>query len=250
MVIPEVRPGQNAIEVLRTDPLIRHAASVIESHLTAQRYEVIVPQQADVLNTLADAQFLVAGQQDDIAYKLALSIGSDVYLTFAGMYEDAGFGTRRYAMTVRAFETTTARLLGTETGYSQGRQGESSISVEEALNGAITAVLSRVMAYWSADMQNGIQYKVVVTLAPGFSREDIMDIQGAFYDSVSRISRRHREVVATDQTIDYLVWCDPERFPSSRTLFNALRQEFNRSAFGARLGTININRKMILLRID
>ena len=250
MVIPEVKKGENPIDMLRNDPIIRHAASVVESHLTAKQYEVIVPQQAENLNTLNEAQLMLGDREDDYAYKLALSIGSDVYITFAGLYEDAGFNTKRYAMTVRAFETTTARLLGTETGYSQGRQGEASISVEEAMNAAINNVLSRVMSYWSSDAVNGIQYKLVISINPSYSEDDVMDIQDVFMDTVKSISKRFRENIATKQTLDYLIWCDPDRYSNSREVFRDLRREFNKSAYGAKLSTININRKMILLKID
>ncbi len=250
MVIPEVKKGESPIDLLRNDPLIRHAASVIESHLTAQQYEVIVPQQAEVLNTLNEAQQMLGDRQDDIAYKLALSIGSDVYITFAGSYEDAGYGTKRYAMIVRAFETTTGRLLGTETGYSQGRKGEASISIEEAMNAAINNVLSRVLTYWSSDAQNGIQYKLVINISSTYSDDDIMDIQDTFMDAVAQISKRYRENIATSQTLDYLIWCDPDKYSSSRIVFRDLRRIFNSSAYGAKLSTININRKMILLKID
>lgn len=250
MVIPEVKEGENPVELLKNDNLIKHAASVIESHLTAKQYEVIVPQQLEVLNTLNDAQQIIVNRQEDIAYKLALAIGSDVYITFAGTYEDAGYGTKRYAMIVRAYETTTGRLLGTETGYSQGRKGETTLSIEEAMNDAVNNVLSRVLAYWSADASNGIQYKLVISINPAYSEDDIMDIQDIFMDTVDEISKRYKENIATNQTLDYLIWCDVEQYPNSRSVFRDLRRKFNSSAYGAKLSTININRKMILLKID
>jgi len=189
-------------------------------------------------------------RDEDIAYTMALSIGSDVYITFGGLFEDAGFNTQRYAMTVRAYETTTARLLGSETGYSQGRQGEASLSIEEAMNAAITNVLSRIMSYWQDDALNGIQYKLVVSINSSFSNRDVDDIHDAFMDAVASISKRYRENVATRQTLDYLVWADAESYPNTRALFRDIRDRFDRTAFGAGLTTVNINRKMILLSID
>jgi hypothetical protein len=250
MVIPDVSPGQNPVNVLRTDPVARHGASVIESHLTAQQYEVIVPQQADILNTLNDAQNIIAGIETDHAYRLALTVGSDIYITFSGVYEDAGFNTKRFGATVRAFETTTARLLGSETGYSQGRQGESTISIEEAINQALSNVLSRVNAYWASDRENGIQYKLVISIPSHFSDNEVDEIQDAFHNAVRRVSTRFRENITTRQTMDYLIWCDPSVYRSSRDVFADIRAEFQRTSFGTRLSTININRKMILLKVD
>lgn len=250
MVIPETPVGKNPVEILRNDPIARHAATVVESHLTAKQYDVIVPQQMEQLASLNELQMVVGGRQDDIAYSLAVSIGSDVYITYGGTWEPGAHNTRRFAMTVRAYETTTGRLLGAETGYSVARQGESMISVEEAMNGAIDAVLSRVNAYWREDMSRGVQYKILISIDPSYSEDEVFEIQDVFMDAARSVSKSSRENIATRQTLDYLVWVDPARYNSSRTLFRALKQYFDASAYGAKLRTININRKMILLKID
>ncbi|PKN79316.1 MAG: hypothetical protein CVU48_05605 [Candidatus Cloacimonetes bacterium HGW-Cloacimonetes-1] len=250
MVIPDVPKGSNPIDVLRNDPIAKHAATVVESHLTAKQYEVLVPQQMEQLNTLNDAQLMLGDRQEDIAYKLALSIGSDVYITYSGAYENSGYNTKRFSMVVRAFETTTGRLLGAETGYSQGRQGESLMSIEEAMNGAIDAVLGRIDAYWREDMTRGVQYKLLISINPSYSEDDAYEIQDVFMDAVNNISKKSKENIATKQTIDYLVWVNPERYSSSRALFRDLKKSFDSSAYGAKLKTITINRKMIVLKVD
>lgn len=250
MVIPEVAKGKNPVDELRDNPMLKHAASVVESHLTAKQYEVLVPQQMESINSLNEAQQMLGDRQDDVAYKLALSIGSDVYVTYSGAYEDGGYNTKKFAMNVRAFETTTGRLLGTETGYSQARQGESLLSIEEAMNGAIDAVLSRIDTYWREDMRNGIQYKLVISLNPSFSEDDVLDIQDLFMDTTKKIAKRSKENIATKQTMDYLIWCDPLKYDSSRKVFRDLRKEFEGSAYGSKIRPININRKLILLKID
>ncbi|MBM4403565.1 MAG: hypothetical protein FJ042_04160 [Candidatus Cloacimonetes bacterium] len=250
MVIPETPKGQNPVEILRNDPIARHAATVVESHLTAKQYDVLVPQQMEQLASLNELQMVVGGRQDDIAYSLAISIGSDVYITYGGTWEAGTYGTKRFAMTVRAYETTTGRLLGAETGYSVARQGESMISVEEAMNGAIDAVLSRIDAYWREDMRRGVQYKILISIDPSYSEDEVFEIQDIFMEAARSVSKSSKENIATPQTIDYLVWVDPAQYNSSRNLFRALKQYFDASAYGAKLRTVNINRKMILLKID
>lgn len=250
MVIPDTKKGQNPIDVLRNDPIAKHAATVVESHLTAKQYEVLVPQQMDQLNTLNDAQLMLGDRQEDIAYKLAISIGSDVYITYSGAYETGSYNTKRFGMTVRAFETTTGRLLGAETGYSQGRQGESLISIEEAMNGAIDAVLSRIDSYWREDMRRGVQYKLLISIDNSYSEDEAYEIAEVFMDAIDSISKNSKENIATKQTLDYLVWVDPANYRNSRTLFRDLKKVFDSSAYGAKLRTININRKMILLKVD
>ncbi|MCB5251244.1 MAG: DUF6175 family protein [Candidatus Cloacimonadales bacterium] len=250
MVIPEVGKGVNPIDELRNNPILKHAASVVESHLTAKKYDVIVPQQIDAINTLADAQQMLGDRSEDLAYKLALSIGSDVYITYSGAYENSGYNTKKYAMNVRAYETTTGRLLGAETGYSQGRQGETMVSIEEAMNTAIDNVLSRIENYWRDDVQNGIQYKLVISIDPSLSEDEVLDIQDLFMDVIDKYSKRSKENIATKQTLDYLIWCDPLKYDNSRRLLRDVRREFDNSAFGSKLKPITTNRKLILLKIE
>ena len=250
MVIPATSKDQNPVTLLNDNPKIKHAASVIESFLTSRLYDVTVPQQQDKLESLNSTQMLVAGLEKDIAYELALSIGSDVYITFSGTIEEAGYGTQKYALVVRAYETTTAKLLGTETGYSHGRKGELMISIEEATNGAIENVLSRINAYWKKDSKKGIQYKLLVNIADDFDRDELEEIQFAFMDVVEKISISSKNNVATNKTLDYILWCDASNFNNVLKLFKTLKEAYNSTGAPGKLNKENSNRKMVLLNID
>jgi len=157
-------------------------------------------------------------------------------------------------MIVRAYETTTARLLGTETGYSQARKGEIMVSIEEAMNGAIENVLSRVKNYWKSDLKNGIQYKLVVSISPDFDEDEAESISFAFMDAVEEISNKSKENIATSQTLDYLLWCDPGKYDKSSKVYRYLKKKFGSfvedEGVTAKLRKINVNRKMILLKVD
>lgn len=250
MVIPAVEKGQNPIDLLRSNAVLKHGATVIESFLTQRKYDVVVPEQTETLNNLNAAQLNLGDRQDDYAYQLALSIGSDVYITYSGTVQDQGYGTERYAVEVRAYETTTGRLLGSETGYSQARKGDTMISIEEALNGAIDNVLTRINNYWKTDLQVGVQYKVVISIGTHFNEDQIEDIQFAFMDAVEAMSKKSKENITTKQTIDYLIWCDPAKYDKSSKIYRDLKREFAKKGLDSSLKTININRKMILLKID
>lgn len=250
MVLPQAPTDVNPVDILRNDTQVRHAASVVESYLTARMYDVVVPEQTTDLDQLIAAIGLVEGQQDDYAYQLAQQVGSDIYITFSGTEEDAGYNTRRVAMQVRAYETTTGRLLGTETGYSQGRRGETSVSIEEAMNDAIDKVLSRINNYWIDDMRRGVQYKVVLNIPDVFDRDEIEDIQFAFLDAVEAVSNANRENVATSRTMDFLLWCDPNTHGNSRNVFRDLRTEFNRAGGIGTIRSVTMNRKLLVLELD
>jgi len=250
MVIPLVAKGQSPLELMRGDPTAKHSASVIESHLTAKQYDVLAAQQLSQLDKLVEVQSLSSGGESDISYQLALSIGSDIYITYAGAWEDTAYNTQRYSITVRAFETTSGRLLGSETGYSNGRQGESMISVEEAINGAIDAVLSRIDSYWRDDLRRGVQYKLILSVSSSYSSDEAFDIQDLFMDALAKLCSSTKENIATTNTMDIQAWVDPSRYNSSRALLKDLREAFNESAWGSSLSIQTLNRKLIQLRVD
>jgi len=253
MVLPRVEKGKSPIEVLATDALVSHGAGVVQSYLTANQYEVIVPDQASALEALNSAQMDVKDRDEDIAYQLALAIGSDVYIDYKGSFEDAGYGTQRYSLDARAYETTTARLLGAETGYSQGRSGDQKVSVEEAMNDAIAKVLARVNEYWKKDLKSGVQYKLIISIAGSdFDEDDLEEIQFGLMDAIDAIANKSKENIVTDNTMDYLVWCNPKEYDKSTKIYRSLRKEFKDIGedYGARLGRVNINRKMVLLKVD
>ncbi|NLK50111.1 MAG: hypothetical protein GX294_05630 [Candidatus Cloacimonetes bacterium] len=250
MVIPQVAKGVSPLDFMRSDNLAQHAATVIESHLTAKQYEVLAAQQLEQITSLSGLQNIVAGGEEDIAYQLALSIGSDVYLTYSGTWETASHGTKRYSITVSAYETTTARLLGSETGYSQARQGESMICVEEAATGAIDAVLSRIDAYWRDDLRRGVQYKIILNLDGSFSEDEAFDLKDDLIAALQKMSQSYKEVASTSRTLDLQVWVDPARYSSSRNLYRELRTNFSHNAWGAELSTVNLNRKLLLLKLQ
>ena len=250
MVLPAVNKGQSPIDALRTNPAYKHAASVVESYLTARQYDVIVPEQQESLESLNAAQMDLGDREEDYAYQLALSIGSDIYIQFSGIQEEAGYGTKKYALTVRAYETTTARLLGTETGYSQGRKGELMVSVEEAMNDAIDKVLSRVTEYWKRDVDKGIQYKLIFNLSTDFDEDEIEEIQFALMDAIEEMSKSSKENIVTNQTVDYLIWCDPTKYDKSSKVYRYVKKYFKKEDTSGTLRKVNVNRKMILLKVD
>jgi hypothetical protein len=249
-VLPAVAPGQSPIAVLGSDPVARHAVSVIESFLTARRYDVVVPEQQEQLSLLGDATRLLAGGQDDPAYQLALAIGSDIYITCSAAREGAGYGTARYALQVRAFETTTARLLGTETGYSQARRGEDLVCVEEAVNDALDKVLARLVAFWKEDVTRGVQYRLVVQLGDALDPSGREDVQLATMDAIDRMVRHSKELTVTDRTLDHLVWCDPQRYDRSSRLHRDLDASVSQRCSGVRLRRVMVNRKLLILRAE
>jgi hypothetical protein len=252
MVVPEVPKGQSPIDALRADPLLKKGAEVIESYLTARQYDVQVPEQMETLSELAEAQAGLKGIEEDYAYQLALSIGSDVYITYNIKVEERYIGSspvRKAVVAARAYETTTARLLGTETGYSREYPAPEEAVIEEAMNDAIDKVLSRIMAYWKRDTQRGVQFKLIFRLEGDFDEETLDDILITVEDVIDRIANRAKQNIVTDNTIDYNVWVDPDKFRSPLSLYRVLRREIQREV-PVKVRRISANRKLLMLRIS
>ena len=250
LVLPSVKKGESPINILLKNSTYRHAASVIESYLTSRQYDVVVPEQMEALETLNTAQLELGDREDDYSYQLALSIGSDIYIEFSGIEEKAGYGTNKYAANVRAYETTTSRLLGTETGYSQARKGELMLCVEEAMNDAVDKVLARITSYWNEDLSQGVQYKLVLNMASDFDEEQIEEIQFVLMELIENMTDKSKENILTSQTMDYNIWCDPREYNKSSKVYRKLKKSFKSEDVEGSINKININRKMILLKVD
>ena len=110
LVLPSVKKGLSPIRALSADMYLKHSATVIESYLTSRNFDVVVSEQVEVIENLSNAQLSLGDQDEDLAYQLALSIGSDVYFQFSGKFEDGSYGTNKYSITIRVFETTTCLL--------------------------------------------------------------------------------------------------------------------------------------------
>jgi hypothetical protein len=249
MVLPEVKKGESPIAALQNDPNLKKAAEVIEAFLTNRKYDVQVPEQADNLNELAVAQTGAKGVEDDISYMLALSIGSDVYITYNVQVVASSMG-KKAVVGCRAYETTTARLLGTETGYSPERPTAMEAGlIEEAMNDAIDKVLARINAYWKEDLKNGRQYKVIFKITGKF--DDPQELGDLIDDVLKGMTTKKKLNVQTEKTLDYIIW--QNKFEDTKEMFRALTKGLDANkdfkGSGAKVKRLNVNRKMIILEV-
>jgi hypothetical protein len=240
MVIPETPKGQTPLEVFDKNPLAKHAAAVIESYLTARKYDVLVPNAMDQINEMTKLQGEVKGVEEDPGYQLALALGSDVYIVFAGMV----YSSNKVTLQLKAYETTTGRLLGTETGYSASRPGPAEPLVEEAVNSAIDKVLQRLINYWQDDVKKGIQYKLVFKSISGSIDEAIKD---KISDVMEESFALSKENVVSDKTLDYNVWAKKGDYNKSSKIYRHFRDVLKSTA---KLSQININKKLIIIGVE
>ncbi|NLE02977.1 MAG: hypothetical protein GX640_24165, partial [Fibrobacter sp.] len=218
----------------------KHAAASVESYLTARKYDVLVPRAVDQINEMTKLQGEIKGAEDDPAYNLALALGADIYIVFAGVI----YSANKVTLQLKAYETTTARLLGTETGYSAARPGPAEPLIEEAINNAIDKVLQRVSNYWQDDMKKGIQYKLIFKSLSGSLSEDVTDQISDLMDDAFSLSK---ENIVSDKTLDYNVWAKKSEFNKSSKIYRYFRDNM---ASVAKISQININKKLIILGVE
>lgn len=253
MALPEVKPGKNPIGELRSDPVLKQAASVIESYLTQKKYNVVAPEQAAQLYEQQKAQLSLKGHEEDLSYMIALSVGSDIYVSYTVSVDTRKVGSsdvRKASVAVRAYETTTARLLGTETGYSEESAAPAQALVEAAVTNALNNVIARLGAYWQDDLKNGAQYKIIFTLTGAFDEDARMDIADAAAKTLKKIANKTKENVAADKTIDYNAWIQDKEMQSPSALYRELRREFQNNYPNAKMKQITLNRKMIVVGVE
>lgn len=249
MVIPDAPKGQTPLDVLDKNPLAKHSAAVIESYLTARKYDVQVPQASDQLNEQVKMQTGLKGVEEDVGFQLAMAIGSDVYIVYAGQVQASGMG-RKASLSCKAYETTTARLLGTETGYSQVRTSPDEVLIEEAMNDAVDKVLERLRAYWQDDLKKGLQYKLVFKLTGDFDEDQITDIQDAVTDQIEEMcGKNYKENVVSDKTMDYLIWAKKDEYSTASKIERKLRKELPEKVDGIKVQKISTNRKLLIIGI-
>ncbi|HAP35568.1 MAG TPA: hypothetical protein DCQ28_06340, partial [Bacteroidetes bacterium] len=157
---------------------------------------------------------------------------------------------RKASVSIRAYETTTARLLGVETGYSEESAAPANALVEGAMTNALNNVISRINSYWQDDLKNGAQYKIIFTIVGQFDQDTKYDIADAAAKTLKKIAGRVKENVVADNTIDYLAWIQDKDMQSPSALFRELRREFNANFSQGKLKQITLNRKLIVVGVE
>jgi hypothetical protein len=253
MSLPEVKPGQSPLDELKSNTVLKQGASVIESYLTAKKYSVIAPEQAEQIFQQQKALMTLKSAEEDLSYAIALSVGSDIYVTYTVTINTRMVGStevRKASVSVRAYETTTARLLGAETGYSEESAAPATALVEAAVNNALDNVMGRINSYWQDDVKDGLQYKVVVNITGKYDEDTRYDLQDAVQKTLKKLCNKMKQNVSSDQTMDYLVWVTNPDMQNPAGFFREMRKEFNANFTSGKLHQVSLNRKLMMVSVE
>lgn len=247
MVIPDAPKNSSPLAVFETNPLAQQCAGAIESYLTQRQYEVVSPRAQEQIGAQVQMIGSIKSPDEDQTYQIALATGADVYVVFAGEVASVP-GGRKASLVVKAYETSSARLLGTETGYSQTRPNATDgVLVEEATNDAIDKVLQRVNNYWKTDAERGIQYKLIVRYNGNFGAERKQDLSDALEELIEQEFPEHKVNIATDKTEDFQVWAPKERVSGTSAISRTFRKKLELP--GVKVREILKNRKLLILEL-
>ncbi len=237
--------GSSPASVVASNPFARAAMEGINEYLTERGYEVRSLDGSEDLSNLIQMQGDISDNGDDMSYVAGLALGADVYIKFSG-------SIRNHMVTVElsAYETSTARLLGSKTGTVQDHGSSSDNQrylVHSAAKKALPALEKTIQSYWNEDLKKGTQYKVVMRIGSQFSGSSLEDLQDQSVSSLRKAFKSVKVNSMTEKTIDLIVYANPTEFPDAYSVYSAIRD--NLSSF-AQAKKNNITNKLVILELN
>lgn len=251
-------PGQNAtsetvstptimvMPASKTDnPMSRAMMEAINGYLTKKNFEVKSMEGQAQLDDLIKMQNDIANTEDDMSYLASLALGADIYIKFSGTSQ-----ADNVVVEVSAYETSTARLLGSQTAEvkNNGHTNETNLraNAQSAARKAMPNLEKKILSYWKADIAKGMQYKVVMNLNKDFTDAQVEELQEALVKAMKNTFNAITVNVMTAKTIDVTIHADPARFADSQEVYSQIRSLLKTHAETKK---INITKKLILMDI-
>ena len=137
-------------------PAQRYIVDTLASFFTQQKYDLVDAGAMRNLSNMQGAVTAIEGVLDDPIAQIASLIGADIYVTFsAGLTQ-----TVKASASLKAYETTTAKLIASATGesshYPAGYPAED--AVREAVNDGVPKMFEDLSGYWHDDIAKGRKY--------------------------------------------------------------------------------------------
>ena len=132
------------------------------SFLSDRGFEVLDAGAAAELAFMREQLASLTVAKDEAA-SIALTVGADVYFVVEAVVQGAG-GARQGTASVKAYETTTARLLGAGNSVSHSRADGTTTDAAlaaEASRDAISRVIDATLKAWKQSLDEGRAYYIV-----------------------------------------------------------------------------------------
>ena len=226
-------------------PFAKAAMEGINEYLTAKGYEVRSLEGSEDLSNVIQMQGDISGNGDDMAYIAGLALGADIYIKFSGSIKNDMITAE-----VSAYETSTARLLGTKTSSVQDHGSNNDNQrylVHSAAEKAMPSLERTIHSYWSEDLKKGVQYKVVMRIGERFKGTTLEDLQDQGISALRKSFKSVRINAMTEKTIDLSVYADPAEHPDAFAVYSGIRQSL---ASLAQTKKNNIVNKLVILELN
>lgn len=240
---PTTTPSIMVVPSQGDAPMSKAMMESINAYLTNKHYEVKSLEGQAQLDDVIKMQNDIANTDDDLSYLASLTLGADIYVKFSGAMQ-----TDNVTVEVSAYETSTGRLLGSQTAEvkNNGHVNQTNLraNAQSAARKAMPNLEQKILAYWKADLAKGAQYKVVMNLKGEYSDTQIEDLQEFVVRALKNTFNSVTMNVMTDKTMDMVVYADPHRYGDSQEVYSQIR---NLLKSVAETKKINITKKLILM---
>ncbi len=230
-----------SIDVVQRNPLAKTAMETINSYLTERGYTVVGLESQAQLDEVVQLQSEIAGNDDDLAYAAGLTVGADINITYAGSIQDG-----EIVIDLNASEASTAHLLASESTRMKADDGSQRALVQRAVEAAIANLENKVRDRLAAQLELGVQYKVVAHLTGEFTDDQAEQISNIVSLQLRKKFNKMQVISMSRNTYDLMVYVDPEKYEDAQMVYG----EFVEGLSGlAKVRKQNITKKLIILEI-
>jgi nucleoid DNA-binding protein len=232
-------------EKVKNQGWVEFGVNEVNSYFTTKKFEILNPDTIDKLYQMAEQIGIIEGLPQDPAAKIALSVGADIYVVVEGKFEEGQVGkdrTTKAAASLKAFETTTGRLIGSSTGFSKeviAGPGKDRVTLSEAIRDAADKLITQIMDYWKSDIKKGKQFLIFV-----YGSFENLQRQAEITSAIKNISADYKREVASKNLMTFRVWYKGK---SDEIIFS-LQDELSKR--NLKLTPTMQNRKMIQIKVD
>lgn len=244
MVIPAVNSkGVGSLQIVANNPLARATMDGINEYLTQHHYEVKYLEGSESLEKVIQVQNSLASSDEDLAYLASLVLNADIYIKFSGSVDRRGI----VSVDLNAYESSTARLLGTQnaTINSHGRMEkiDQQANLKTAAKKAMPGLESKIYAYWADDLEKGNKYKVIMNIRGDYDDNQIEDLEEDIVQNIKGQFKKAKVNTMTAKTIDMVVYSDAD---DVNDIYVQIRKAIKSTASTKK---INISKKLIIMDI-
>ena len=246
MVSPNLTLKDGVPDLSSESPYSRTTAEAINGYLTKKNYEVkSVDGQAE-LSSILQMQSDIANTEDDLSYLASVALDADIYIKYTPEVTND-----EVSVEVSAYETSTARLLGSQSAVVRNNGHTSKININSNIGAAVRKAMpgleQKILGYWKMDFAKGTQYKVVVNIKGEYSDSQTEDLHDAIMKGLKSNFSSVKVNVMTAKTLDFVIYANPLKYKDSQEVYTKIRQILKPIAETKKN---NITRKLILMELN